>query len=143
MQALLLRLREGIRTDSLEEMQAVARELAAQLPPVSTLALHGDLGAGKTSFVQGLAQAWGISSLSSPTFCIYTLYQGTRQLCHLDAYRLKTPAEYEDLLIDELLQPPCCLAIEWPERLNGALPPDSLHLYFSIIAPGVHRVSTV
>lgn len=131
---------EGIEVHSPEQMQALAMEWAQALPEQVCLALHGDLGTGKTCFVQGLAKAWGITGVSSPTYTLYGLYTGKRQLCHLDAYRLEGPEAYADLLIDELLVPPYCLAIEWPERLGQALPSDAWHLDFNILSPGNHHI---
>lgn len=108
----------GLETDSCAHTQAVAAELAGVLPVDTVLVLIGDLGAGKTTFVQGLARAWGISGpVSSPTFAIYSLYRGSRQLIHVDAYRLEHPEEADWLLIEDLLQSPWCLAVEWPEKI--------------------------
>lgn len=116
---ILDRLKSGITTKTAEKTQAVARELAATLPREAVLTLEGDLGAGKTTFVKGLAQAFSIQeSVTSPTFTIYNLYQGTRQLAHMDAYRLeKSPEIWEGLMLEELITPPFCLAIEWPSKL--------------------------
>src|SRR5204863_4483646 len=82
------RLRAGITTATAGETRAVAAELAASLPPDSTIALHGDLGVGKTTFVQGLAAGFSIrEGITSPTYTIYTIHRGPRvTLIHLDAY---------------------------------------------------------
>lgn len=126
------RLRQGIRTHSPEETMAVAAELAKALPPDTTLALHGDLGAGKSTFVRGLGQAWGITDpITSPTYNIFSIYQGTRQLIHMDAYRLESAAQAESLLIDEFMRTPWCLAVEWPEKVEGWLAADAMRLYFA------------
>ncbi|MDQ8200433.1 tRNA (adenosine(37)-N6)-threonylcarbamoyltransferase complex ATPase subunit type 1 TsaE [Pelagicoccus enzymogenes] len=116
---ILDRLKSGITTSSVEATYQVACELAAQLPDEAVLTLEGDLGAGKTTFVKGLAQAWDIQeAVTSPTFNIYNLYQGTRQLAHMDAYRLeKSPEIWDELMLEELIFPPFCLAIEWPSKL--------------------------
>ena len=142
------KLRAGIATASAAETQALARELAATLPPDSTLALHGDLGVGKTTFVQGLARGLGITEpVTSPTFNIYTLHHapsgpghGGRTLVHLDAYRLDRPQQVEDLLLEDFLVSPWCLAVEWPERIAGWLPPDALHLDLGIAADERHTL---
>lgn len=88
---ILQKLKVGITTESAEQTRALAAELASALPPDTTLALHGDMGVGKTTFVQGLAQGFGVSEhVTSPTFAIYSIYQGNaRTLVHLDAYRLE------------------------------------------------------
>lgn len=117
--SILDKLASGIETTSPEETYRVARELAATLPDEAVLTLEGDLGAGKTTFVKGLAQAWSIQEeVTSPTFNIYNLYQGERQLAHMDAYRLEeSPEIWDELMLEELVFPPFCLAIEWPSKL--------------------------
>lgn len=126
-------------TKSPEAMQAAARDFAKTLPPNSVLALHGDLGAGKTTFVGGLAQAWAITDpITSPTYAILNVHEGSRRLIHMDAYRLKSPEEVESLGLEELLVPPYCWVIEWPERLGPYLPHNALHLWFEV-APGGER----
>ncbi|HYP18175.1 MAG TPA: tRNA (adenosine(37)-N6)-threonylcarbamoyltransferase complex ATPase subunit type 1 TsaE, partial [Opitutus sp.] len=97
---ILDQLRAGIATASAQESQAVAEAFAATLPADITLALHGDLGVGKTTFVQGLARAFRIQeAITSPTFNIYSVHRGpARTLVHLDAYRLNSAAEIENLL---------------------------------------------
>ena len=123
-------LRAGVATASAEETRALAARLAASLAPGSVLALHGDLGAGTTTFVQGLAAGLGIAeSVTSPTFNIFTLHRGAGNiLVHVDAYRLDAGAQLEDLMIDDFLNPPWWLAVEWPEKVADWLPPHALHL---------------
>src|SRR6478609_5758599 len=118
------KLRQGVTTASAEETRALAAELAAALPADVVLALHGDMGVGKTTFVQGLAEGLGVKEhVTSPTFAIYSVYQGkSRKLVHLDAYRLDKEAQLESLLLDELLISPYILAVEWPEKTGAWLP---------------------
>lgn len=133
------RLREGVTTADAAETRALAAALAAELGPDRTLALHGDLGVGKTTFVQGLAQGLGVREpVTSPTFAIYAVHRGAdRTLVHLDAYRLDGARQLEDLLLDEFLVSPWVLAVEWPERVADWLPADALHLDLGIVgAPG-------
>ncbi len=131
----------GLETTSAADTQAVAEELAASLPADTTLALHGDLGVGKTTFVQGLARGFGIEvAVTSPTFTVFTLYRGTRTLVHLDAYRLENGRQIESLMLEDFLTSPWCLAVEWPEKMADWLPAGALHLTLGIIAPGRHRV---
>ena len=133
------KLRAGITTSSAEETEAIATELAAELPVDVTLALHGDLGVGKTTFVRGLAHGLKISgTATSPTFSIYTLHQGQRTLLHLDAYRLETAQEIEDLLLEDFLTSPYVLAVEWPEKIADWIPSDAIHIDLSI-APDEHH----
>ncbi len=123
-------LRAGVSTACADETRALAARLAAELPPGSVLALHGDLGAGKTTFTQGLARGLGIQeAITSPTFNIFTLHRGAgRVLIHLDAYRLDGGAQLEDLMIDDFLVPPWWLVVEWPSRVAAWLPATALHL---------------
>src|SRR5690606_2915225 len=132
--SILDRLSSGIVTRSAEESAEIAAELAAILPDEAVLALEGDLGAGKTTFVKGLARAWGIvEPVSSPTFNIYNLYRGERALAHMDAYRLDADtAIWEELMLEDFLQPPFCLAIEWPDNLPGVPWPVSYRLKLTV-----------
>lgn len=135
------KLRRGVTTTSAEETENLAAEFAAAIPPDSTLALHGDLGVGKTTFVRGLARGLGIvGEVTSPTFSIYTLYRGSRTLVHLDAYRLSSPQEIDDLLLEDFLVTPYCLAIEWPEKITSWVPSSALHLDLGITADQRHTI---
>jgi tRNA threonylcarbamoyladenosine biosynthesis protein TsaE len=136
------KLRAGITTASADDTRALAAELAAALPADATLALHGDLGVGKTTFVQGLAHGLGVQAhVTSPTFAIYSVYRGSpRTLVHLDAYRLENEAQIEPLLLDEFMVSPWCLAVEWPRKVAGWLPGNALHLTLSIVDGDRHRV---
>lgn len=138
---ILDRLNEGLTTNSPEETERVARACAAHIPVNQTLALHGDLGAGKTTFVRGLARYWNISEpITSPTFNLYALYQGVRQLIHLDAYRLASSGDLDSLMIEDFMRAPWCFVVEWPERIAGALPNEAWHFYLSINARGRHHI---
>ena len=103
-----------------EETTAVARELAARLTAGTVLLLSGDLGAGKTAFVRGLAQGLGVDpeEVSSPTFTLVHEYRGGRlTLFHADLYRLER-ADTEDLGLQDADVAAGILAVEWPERLG-------------------------
>ena len=136
------RLRAGVMTRSADETRALAAEWALALPADVTVALHGELGAGKTTWVQGLALGFGVSEpVTSPTFTIYNLHRGKdRMLAHLDAYRLESADEADQLLLEEFLVSPWCLAIEWPERLSGWIGEDARHLDLDIAQDGRHSV---
>lgn len=146
--SIFAKLRAGVTTASAAETQALAAELAASLPPDTTLALHGNLGVGKTTFVQGLARGLGITEpVTSPTFNIYTVHHAPKNLgaggptlVHLDAYRLDHPKQVEDLLLEDFLVSPWCLAIEWPEKIAGWVPPGALHLDLGIAADERHTL---
>ena len=104
------------------ETMAVARELAERLSPGAVVLLHGDLGAGKTVFVRGLAEGLGVrpEDVSSPSFTLIQEYAGTTPLYHVDLYRL-TPADAEDLGLEELMVGNGVVAIEWADRLPRAV----------------------
>ena len=136
------RLKAGITTESAGQTRALAAELAAALPPDTVLALHGDMGVGKTTFVQGLARGLGVKEhVTSPTFAIYSVYQGTAcKLVHLDAYRLDKETQLEALLLEEYLVSPWCLAVEWPEKTGAWLPKEAWHLTLSIVDGDRHHL---
>lgn len=135
-------LRGGLVTSSAEETRAAAARLAASLPPDTVLALHGDLGVGKTTFVQGLARGLGVTGpVTSPTFAIYAVHPGARmKLVHLDAYRLESAAQLEDLLLEDFLTSPWVLAVEWPEKTGAWLPAGAWHLDLAIAADERHSL---
>jgi tRNA threonylcarbamoyladenosine biosynthesis protein TsaE len=135
------RLRAGVTTASAEESRSVAAELGAALPPDTTLALHGNLGVGKTTFVQGLAHGLGIrDAVTSPTFNIFTLHRGPTNLVHLEAYSLETAQQIDDLLLSDFLVSPWCLAVEWPEKIAEWIPANALHLDLGITADERHTI---
>ena len=111
-------------THSELETAAVGRELAATLAAGDVVLLVGDLGAGKTAFVRGLAEGLGIagSEVSSPTFTLVQEYRSGRlPLFHVDLYRLNDPREVDDLGLDEIAEDGV-LAIEWAEKLPSSPP---------------------
>jgi tRNA threonylcarbamoyladenosine biosynthesis protein TsaE len=106
-------------TQSESETAAVGRELAATLAAGDVVLLFGDLGAGKTAFVRGMAEGLGAArdDVSSPTFTLIQEYRGGRlPLVHVDLYRLNDPREVDDLGLDEIAAD-AVMAIEWADRL--------------------------
>jgi tRNA threonylcarbamoyladenosine biosynthesis protein TsaE len=119
-----------ITTRSESETAAVGRELAPTLMPGSVVLLFGDLGAGKTAFVRGLAEGLGVhrDEVSSPTFTLVQEYRGGRlTLFHADLYRLNDPREIDDLGLDEIAADGV-LAIEWAQKLPR-LPADAIAVH--------------
>jgi tRNA threonylcarbamoyladenosine biosynthesis protein TsaE len=111
-------------THSEAETAAVGSSLAQRLVPGSVVLLDGDLGAGKTALVRGLAEGLGIDpdTVSSPTFTLVQEYRGGRlPLYHVDLYRLQS-VEVADLGLEEFVLDGGVLAIEWPDRLPEAFP---------------------
>lgn len=119
---------ELFRTGSEAETSAVAARFAKRLPPGAVVLLTGDLGAGKTAFVRGMAAGLGIDpdEISSPTFTIIQEYRGPRVLSHADLYRLEG-AEIDDLGLEELAAGGGVVAIEWAEKLRHP-PPDAIRV---------------
>ena len=129
-------------SDSEEDTQRIARDLATSLNPGDVLLLCGPLGAGKTVFVRGLAEGLGVDpgEVSSPTFTLIHEYRGGRlTLYHADLYRLDR-ASAGELGLEELGAGDGVLAIEWPERLDHALP-GATSLTIELVDEGTRRVS--
>ena len=115
-----------------EQTRRVGMRLGGALQTGDVICLQGDLGAGKTTFVQGLARGWGsLDSVSSPTFILVNLYRRAdqNQLFHMDAYRLDSTPEAEELDLDTMLADGA-LIIEWPERMDGLVPVERLWVKF-------------
>lgn len=113
-----------------EQTRRIGVRLGGALQTGDVICLQGDLGAGKTTFVQGVARGWGsLDSVSSPTFILVNVYRRAdqSQLFHLDAYRLDSTPEAEELDLDSMLSQGPVL-IEWPERMDGLIPRDRLWL---------------
>ena len=124
-----------MQSRSPEDTWSIAAELVSELPARAVIALHGDLGAGKTCFVQGVARALGITEpVTSPTFTIVNECHGDRYLCHIDLYRLGGPDEVLALGFDEYLDVEGIVAIEWPERAHDILPAHTINVY--LVADG-------
>ncbi len=109
------------------ELIAEGEALGRALPPRSLLALEGELGAGKTTFVKAVARGLGVTeAATSPTYALVHRYRGARgPVFHLDCYRLKRPDEAEDLDWEMLLAEGDALLVEWPEKAGPWLPPAS------------------
>ena len=107
-------------TNSPEETIALGRELASVLVPPKIVVLQGDLGAGKTTLVKGIAEGFHAAShddVTSPTFTLIHEYRGpTASLYHIDLYRIDTPRELETLGLDDLMTDKSVLLIEWGEK---------------------------
>ena len=111
-----------------EQTRRVGSRLGGALQAGDVICLQGELGAGKTTFVQGIAQGWGsLDSVSSPTFILVNMYRRADQdqLFHMDAYRLESTPEAEELDLDSMLAQGALL-IEWPERMDGLIPTERL-----------------
>lgn len=108
-------------THSETETEALAESLADKIKDGTVLAMYGDLGAGKTAFVRGLARGMGLSCrVSSPTFTIVNEYEGERELIHFDMYRLSSSDELFDIGWEDYLARGAVCAVEWSENVDDA-----------------------
>lgn len=115
-------------TRSVGETRSLGAALASVATPGDLISLSGDLGAGKTAFVQGFAAALGVAQpVTSPTFVLANRYEGRIVVNHLDAYRLSGVGEAHDLALPELIDDGVTL-VEWGDAISAALPADRLEI---------------
>jgi tRNA threonylcarbamoyladenosine biosynthesis protein TsaE len=125
-------------TSSPAETIACARELAARLKPGDVVALTGDLGAGKTCFVKGLAAT---DNVTSPTYTLVHEYRGRVPLYHIDLYRLDSVHQALDIGIEEYLPSPDGITvIEWAERITPLLPAGTIRVRIEITGENTRHI---
>lgn len=120
---------------SVEETWALAARLAGELRPGDIVCLEGDLGAGKTTFTQGLASAMKVKGrVTSPTFCIVQEHYGESddelRLVHMDLYRLESEDDVLAVGWEDYLERGAVLVVEWPERAGTLIPSSARHVVF-------------
>lgn len=104
-----------------QDTERIGSEFAAGLPAGTVVAMYGDLGAGKTAFVRGMARGMGLNCrVSSPTFTIVNEYLGERELIHFDMYRLSDAEELFDIGWEDYLNRGAVCAVEWSEKVQDA-----------------------
>jgi tRNA threonylcarbamoyl adenosine modification protein YjeE len=112
-----------VRDADLERLAQAAGELARMLRPGDVIALQGELGSGKTTFVRAIVRALhGDDAATSPTFTFWHRYAGVPPVNHLDLYRIESPHELTELGLEEAFEPGAIVAIEWPERAPQLVP---------------------
>jgi tRNA threonylcarbamoyladenosine biosynthesis protein TsaE len=129
----------ALRARTAEDMRAIGEILAAALLPGDTLVLAGDLGAGKTTFVQGIAKGLGFAGhVASPTFTLVREYPGRLLLRHVDVYRLERVQDVLDLGLED--DPDAIVAVEWGDAVEASLPADHLTVEIAVATAEERRV---
>lgn len=124
-----------VRTSSAEETMRLGSWLGNQARPGWVIGLSGDLGAGKTTLVKGIAEGaagTGRDEVTSPTFTFLHVYPGRLEVHHMDLYRLDSPEQVRDLGVDEYLGGSGVAVVEWFENVPGVLPEPRLELSIRI-----------
>jgi tRNA threonylcarbamoyladenosine biosynthesis protein TsaE len=130
-------------SNSVEETEKIAAEFAGSLSASQCVAIHGDLGAGKTQFVRGMVRGIGgeIRQVSSPTFVLLNVYPGGRlTVYHLDAYRVTGSEDFEGIGFTELLEQGGIVVVEWAERIAAILPPGNIPVRIETLGPTSRRI---
>lgn len=134
-----------LRTETAEDTREVGEALSALLRARDAVVLTGELGAGKTTLVQGVARGLGIEEqVSSPTFTLVKEYSGILDVAHVDVYRLDRIQEVVDLGLDELGDGQDVLLVEWGDAIEELLPPDRLRVQLDPADPtGADEARTI
>jgi tRNA threonylcarbamoyladenosine biosynthesis protein TsaE len=131
-----------ITSQSVAETIEIGRSLAQQFRGGEVFALHGDLGAGKTCLVKGIALGLGITQdITSPTFTLINEYPtGRLPLYHIDLYRLDSPQDAINIGIEDYLTPTGITVIEWAEKISDLLPPHTRHIRLALIGENSRQI---
>ncbi len=132
-----------LTTPTVTQTRKLGQALGTAIQTPIIIALSGDLGSGKTAFVQGFAKGLDVSEkyyITSPTFTLINEYPGRHPLIHVDLYRIENLSEFEEIGLDEVLQKEAVIAIEWAERLSGDMRHNHLELRFAIISETSRRI---
>lgn len=135
-----------ITTRCVDETRKLGETIGAVVTAGTVLALYGDLGSGKTSFVQGLGRGLGVPDdyyITSPSYTLINEYPGRFLLFHIDLYRIANPVDIEDIGLYEILEEDGVVAIEWAERMGNDLPPNHVKLQFKIIDDKARKISII
>jgi len=128
---------------SVADTERLAGELAKTLTGGECIALHGDLGAGKTQFVRGLLTGLGGDprDVSSPTYVLLNIYNtGRLSLFHLDAYRVAGVDDFESIGFGELLEQGGVVVVEWASRVSGLIPKNAIQVTIEATSPEERRI---
>ena len=121
---------------SLDNINAVANEFIAAIDKNKVIALHGEMGAGKTTFVHAICEAMGVTdTIGSPTFSIINQYQTNegKTIYHIDMYRLKDEEDAIQTGVEDCLYSGNYCFVEWPEKAPGIFPENTLHIHIAAV----------
>jgi len=127
-------MKNPLKTTSWEETHLLGKALAKGLCPGTVIALCGDLGAGKTTLIRGIAEGIGgvdSRTICSPTFTFLNIYSGNLPIYHFDLYRLTSATEFFQAGFDEYFHAGGICCIEWAEKIQDHLPASTLFLHFN------------
>jgi len=133
-----------LTTHSLEQTHQLGKKIGRGITAPMVIALSGELGSGKTAFVQGLASGLDVPDtyyVTSPTFTLINEYHGRLRLFHVDLYRLEKKFDLEEIGLDEILHSQGVVAIEWAEKMPLSFLDDYLAVVFSIIDDASREIS--
>lgn len=130
------------RIFTLDGIDAVAKEFLQQIGEANVIAFHGNLGAGKTTFVRAVCRVKGVEDgVSSPTFSIINEYRGREEtIFHIDLYRLRDEREVLQAGVEDCLYSGELCLVEWPERAEALFPPETVHVFLEVVAQTVRRI---
>lgn len=137
-------MRLKFHTASPEETIELGRKIGLRLKKGDIIAMHGTLAAGKTTITKGIADALGVKeTITSPTFCLISEYDGTVPFYHLDVYRLSGGEDFIDLGVEDILYGDGVSVIEWSERVMDELPEKTIVLTLEIVSGTTERNITL
>jgi tRNA threonylcarbamoyladenosine biosynthesis protein TsaE len=131
-------------SSTVAQTESIAAIFAATLKPGACVALHGEMGAGKTQFVRGLVRGLGGDprTVSSPTYVLLNVYDtGRLTVFHLDAYRVGGPDDFESIGFTELLDQAGVVVVEWPSRVDELLPHDRINVRIETTGDGQRAIA--
>jgi len=133
-----------IWTPSVDATKTLGKNIGRWITSGTVLALYGDLGSGKTSFVQGLAKGLEVPDdyyITSPSYTLINEYPGRFRLFHVDLYRISDIMELEDIGFHEILDGNAVVAIEWADRIGNGLLPGPLNIHFEITSDETRKIT--
>ncbi len=143
MTELLSTFKYQLTTRSVDETKKLGKIIGTAMTGGTVLALTGDLGSGKTSFVQGLARGLEVPDgyyITSPSYTLINEYPGRYPLFHVDLYRISDPMDMEDIGLYEILHTNGIVAIEWADRIEQKLSPDSINIHFELTGDKTRKI---